>query len=183
VVDVDGSNIVINVNGVGYSVVASQDALARSRNGEEITLFIYTNVKEDSIELYGFLGKLDLKLFKNLITVSGVGPRTAIKIFAVGSRNEIVQAIVTGDASFFESVPRLGRKNAQKIIIELKNKFEEIEDFDMSDNGSKENSEVVKALEGFGFSRKEAIEGLKLVKDTDKSVEEKIKLVLKEMGK
>src|SRR3990167_8279962 len=102
--------VIVDVGGVGYNVVASRGILNKAKVNSEIELFIYTHVREDAIQLYGFLDPQELKLFENLITVSGIGPRTAIKIFSVGSREDIVRAIVTGDASFFEDVPRLGRK-------------------------------------------------------------------------
>ena len=124
-----------------------------------------------------------MKLFENLISVSGIGPKTAMNIFSVGTREEIVQAVITGDVDFFTGVPRLGKKNAQKIIIELKSKLGSIEDLDLSKIDSKENSEVIAALKTFGFSNKEALEALKNIKSEGKSTEEKIRMALKELGK
>lgn len=180
----DDPFIVIDVGGVGYSVVASKDVLGKAIINSRLKLFIYTHVREDLIQLYGFLDFSDLKLFRSLISVSGIGPKTAMGIFAVGSRLSIIQAIINADVAFFESAPRLGRKNAQKIIIELKNKFGGAkEEVDLSEKDIKERNEIVSALTGFGFSKKEALDTLKTIKGEGKSVEEKIRLALKEIGK
>ena len=174
--------IVLNVNGVGYKVLAPKSVLAKATLNGKLKLFIYTHVREDAISLFGFLDSLDLKLFENLISVSGIGPKTAMNIFSIGNREEVAQAIITGDVEFFVGVPRLGKKNAQKIIIELKSKFGSIEDLDLSKFDNKENSEVVSALKTFGFSSKEALGAVKSIKGEGKTTEEKIRLALKELG-
>lgn len=183
VVALDDPFLIIDVSGVGYSVVASKEAIGKANINSRIKLFVYTHVREDLIQLYGFLDILELKLFKNLISVSGIGPKTAMGIFGVGSRDAIIEAIIKGDVDFFMSVPRLGKKNAQKIIIELKNKFGSIGELDLLDKDIKGNKEVIEALEGFGFSKKESLEALKAIKKDEASVEEKIRLALREMGK
>ena len=179
----DDPHIVVNVNGIGYKVLASGSVLSKANLNEKLKLFIYTHVREDAISLFGFLDSLDLKLFENLISVSGVGPKTAMNIFSIGSREEIIQSIITSDVSFFTGVPRLGKKNAQKIIIELKSKLGSIEDLDLTKIDVKENSEVIVALKQFGFSNREALGALKNIKDKGKTTEEKIRLALKELGK
>ena len=179
----DDPYIIINVNGVGYKVLAPKSVLAKATLNGKLKLFIYTHVREDAISLFGFLNSLDLKLFENLISVSGIGPKTAMNIFGVGTREEIIQGIVTGDVDFFIGVSRLGKKNSQKLIIELKNKFGSIEDLDLSKIDSKENSEVIAALKTFGFSNIEAMEAQRNIKGEGKSTEEKIRMALKELGK
>lgn len=179
----DDPYIVIDVGGVGYRVVVANGVLSSISKNAKVKLFIYTHVREDAIQLYGFLDSLDLKLFENLISVSGIGPKTAMNIFSIGTRDAISQAIITGDVSFFVGVPRLGKKNAQKIIIELKGKLGSIEDLDLSKIDTKENSEVILALRQFGFSNREALEALKAIKGDGKTTEEKIRLALKYLGK
>jgi len=179
----DDPHIVIDVNGVGYKVVVANGVLSNIEKNGKVKLFVYTHVREDAIQLYGFLDSLDLKLFENLISVSGIGPKTAMNIFSIGSREEVVQAIITSDVSFFVGVPRLGKKNAQKIIIELKSKLGSIEDLDLSKMDVKENSEVIAALKSFGFSSREALEALKNIKGEGESTEEKIRMALKYLGK
>ena len=173
----------VNVNGVGYKVTASKDLLAQSSKiGDAIKLFTYTHVREDILELYGFSTRENLKLFELLISVSGVGPKTALGVFSIGSAEQILNAIAKGDVSFFTSVPRLGKKNAQKIIIELKNKVGSVVELDLSGEDVKEQEEVLEVLKTLGFSGKEAISAIKSIKK-DASTEEKIRLALKYLGK
>ena len=113
--------VIVDISGVGYRVLIADSIYTKLTIGEKIKLFTFTYVREDALELFGFLTIEDLKIFENLITVSGIGPKTALNIFSFGGRKEIIEAIIKGDVDFFTSVPRLGTKNAQKIIIELKN--------------------------------------------------------------
>lgn len=175
--------LILDVQGVGYKVLVPSSVLSNTHLGEEIKLFIHTHVREDVLELYGFVDASDLKLFTHLISVSGVGCRTALGIFSVGSRHDVVQAISAGDVSFFTSVPRLGKKNGQKIIIELRNKVGAGGDLDLSDTAGNEQGEVVEALKAFGFSQQEAHQALQGLNGQGNSVQEKIKLALKYLGK
>ena len=176
--------LIVDVNGVGYKVLVSTSILAKiSGVGDEIKLFTHTHVREDLLELYGFTDPSDLKLFEYLISVSGVGCRTALGIFSVGSRNAIVQAISEGDVSFFTSVPRLGKKNGQKIIIELKNKLGAGGDIDLSDASGADQGELISALKAFGYSAAEAQEAIRALNGKGETVEEKVMLALKYLGK
>ena len=172
--------VIVDVVGVGYKVLIPASVSASL--GQSVKLFTHTHVREDILELYGFTQPQDLKLFEYLISVSGVGCKTALGVFSVGSRSEIVNAIVTNDVSFFTSVPRLGKKNAQKIIIELKNKLGDGGDFDFTYDTDGQ-TEVVAALKTFGFSTSEAQSAVRALKGAGETVEEKIKLALKSMGK
>jgi len=177
----DNPHLIIDVNGVGYRVLVSNNILSKSAIGDRLKLFTYTHVREDQLELFGFLNREELKLFEYLIGVSGVGPKTAIGIFSVGTKDAIVSAIVNADLNFFTSVPRLGKKNAQKIIIELKSKLGSVGDLDLSGDGKADN-EVVLALKNFGFTAGEAREAIKNVQ-SDLSTQEKIRMALKYLGK
>lgn len=178
--------LIVNVHGVGYKVLVSSQVLtAITGLNTPIKLFTYTHVREDLLELYGFATYHDLKLFESLISVSGIGPKTAVGVFALGTYQEISKAIVEGDVNFFTSVPRLGKKNAQKLIIELKTKFsnaildDSIPELS-SEGGSKE---LIEALRGFGFTNKEALEAIKNSNGHGKTIEERIKQALKYLAK
>src|SRR3990167_916553 len=151
----EGNFVILDVSGVGYKVLAAQDVLEKTSKGISLELFIYTHVSEDNISLFGFLESSDLKLFENLIGVSGIGPKTAMNIFSIGSRSQIVSAIISADTSFFKGVPRLGQKNAQKIIIELKNKFGGNGELDLHCEDMSGSEEAVNALKNFGFTSSE----------------------------
>lgn len=176
--------LIIDVNGVGYNVHASRSVLMDASIGSKVKVYTYTHVRDDAIELYGFGSPEDLRLFEHLISVSGVGCKSAIGIFSVGERRDIVQAIVSGDVAFFTSVPRLGKKNAQKIIIELKPKLGSLEDLDLvTGDDTPYGEEVMEALRAFGFSSQEALTALRAVQDKDVTTSEKIRFALKYLGK
>jgi Holliday junction DNA helicase RuvA len=179
----DGATLLVNVNGVGYKISVTSEVLEKTKAGESIKVYTYTYVKEDALELFGFYSFEDLKLFEKIIAISGIGPKTALNIFSVGTREGIVEAIIKGDVDFFTSVPRLGRKNAQKLIIELKSKLGSLEELDLSETSDGESGEVVTALKSFGFTTKEAQEALRAVGKDAETTEKKIMLALKYLGK
>ncbi len=176
-------NAIIDVNGVGYKILVPDSVYKKLTIGDKLKIFTYTYVREDALELFGFLEIDDLKLFESLITVSGIGPKTAINIFSFGERKNIIEAIIKGDALFFTSVPRLGTKNAQRIIIELKNKMGGDSEMDLSGKDLVENTEVIEALRNFGFTVGEAQKALRDIKTKGLTAEEKIKLALKSLGR
>lgn len=176
--------LIIDVHGVGYKVLPSHQVLSKITGiGSEIKLYTYTHVREDLIELYGFDDAQDLRLFEQLIGVSGVGPKTAIGVFAVGSRTAIVNAITSGDVAFFTSVPRLGKKNAQKLIIELKSKLGSIEEFNLAAETDPGQDDVIAALKNFGYSTQEAVAAMRATQSEGASTSEKIRLALQYLGR
>ncbi len=164
-----------------YKVCASFPILQNKKIGDELTVFTYAHIREDAFDLYGFLDRKDLELFEMLLSVSGIGPKTAIGVFSIGTGSSIVSAIMTADVSFFSQVPRLGKKNAQKIIIELKAKVGGMGELDLSQGN--DSGDIISALKSFGFLEKEAEQALMAVKEAGKTTEEKIKLALKYLGK
>ncbi len=178
VTSIDVSSVIVDVHDVGYKVSVPTSILLSIHMGDTVKLFTYTHVRDDIFDLYGFLQQTDLKLFEKFISISGIGPKTALGIFSLGSAGEIMQSIQKGDASFFSGVPRLGRKNAQKIILELRGKLD-FDDYVISETGR----DVVSALTQFGFSEKEAREAVRAIAERGKTMEEKIKLALKYLGK
>jgi Holliday junction DNA helicase RuvA len=175
--------VIIDVHGVGYKVLVPESVYSKLIKEKEVRVFTYTHVREDALDLFGFLEAEDLGLFESLLTVSGIGPKTALNIFSFGERKDIREAIIKGDVTFFTSVPRLGTKNAQKIIIELKNKMGAGQDLDLSGKDLLENAEVIQALKNFGFSVSEAQKAVREVKKDGISTEERIRLALKALGR
>ncbi len=177
------ATIVINVHDVGYRVHVPQLILQKYHVGDSLKVFTYTHVREDILELYGFESYEDLQLFEAFLGVSGVGPKTAIGIFTVGTREQILSAIQKADVKFFTGVPRLGTKNAQKLIIELKGKLGSLAELDLNNVNAIAETEVTQALKGFGFSQKEIDEAVKAVSEKTTDTSTKIKLALKYLGK
>jgi|SRR3989344_8375114 len=175
--------VLIDVNGVGYKVLISENVYKKLKINDKIKIFTFTYVREDELALFGFLEYEDLALFENLITVSGIGPKTALNIFSFGERKEIIDAIVKGNVGFFTSVPRLGTKNAQRIIIELKGKMGGDHELDLSGKDFLENTQVLEALKNFGFSAGEVQKALRDIREVGLSAEDKIRLALRNLGK
>lgn len=173
-------HLIIDVHGVGYKVYGSY-SLLKHTIGDALQVFIHTYVREDALDLYGFISGQELRVFEYLIGISGIGPKTAMGVFALGTTSDILQAIRKADVDFFTGVPRLGRKNAQKIIIELKNKLGSETDLDLSADG--ENSEIVSALTSMGFSEKEARSAVRSVGNKGKDMNDTLRLSLKYLGK
>lgn len=173
---------VINVSGVGYKVFMSGDALVKlPEAGEKTKIYTHHYVREDAMDLYGFLNSFDLIFFETLITISGVGPKMAMSILAIASTKMLASAIVKGDAAFFTRVSGVGRKTAEKIILELKDKIQklgiDIEEFESGDH------EVLDALESLGYSAREAQNSLREIGKDIKGVENRIKEALKILGR
>src|SRR3989339_91803 len=123
VIHIDIKYFILNVNGVGYQVFANNETISNIQLDQELKFFIYTSVKEDAINLYGFKTLDELNFFKQLISVSGVGPKTALEILNQPI-NLIKTAIFTGDSAFLSKTPGIGKKTAERLILELKNKIE-----------------------------------------------------------
>lgn len=173
---------VIGVGGVGYKVFMSGDTLSKiSEVGEKTKVFTHLYVREDMMDLYGFLDSFDLVFFEILIAISGVGPKMAMSILAIAPTKLLASAIVSGDPAFFTRVSGVGRKTAEKIILELKDKVQklgiDIEGFESGDG------EVLDALETLGYSAREAQNALRQISKDTKGVENRIKEALRMMGR
>jgi Holliday junction DNA helicase RuvA len=168
--------VTVLINGVGYKAAVTPSVLNKLNSGDQVELYIHAHIRDDVFDLYGFLSKEDLVLFKLLISVSGVGPKTGMLVMDKGAAN-IRQAIGKADTGFFTLVPRLGKKNAQRIIIELKNKIGTAKDLDLA--GGSETNEVVEALKAMGYSFAEAAAMIKNMPDDLGKLEEKVKWSLK----
>jgi len=145
-------------------------------------LYTHTHVREDTLGLFGFKTQDELRFFKLLIGVSGVGPKTAILVINNGVER-ITQAIEKSDVSFFTSIPRLGKKNAQKIIIELKSKIGDSKDLDLISDDDKETHELVEVLKSFGFSKKEAQLAIRNIPGSTTKFEDRVRTALKLLGR
>jgi len=176
---VDRGNLVVMAHGVGYSVAVDNQILMSKKPGEKINLYIYTHVREDTLELIGFDKLEDLQLFEQLIEVSGVGPKLGLSIIEVDQSEAIERAIQEADVDFFTAVSGIGKKSAQRLIVELQNKVGS-EDINLRE--SPERKEVVEAIASLGFKMKEAREALREV-DVNLKVEEQIKEGLKNLKK
>ena len=145
--------LIVVCQGVGYGVNVSPRTLQQLQTQSEAELFIYTHVREESFELFGFLSREEQSLFELLLGVSGVGPRTALQITSIAP-TQIVSAVQNADISTFSSVPRVGKKLAQKIIIELRGKLGSLKELDLQPLTA-QLQEVKEALVQLGFREAE----------------------------
>ena len=115
--------LVLDVNGVGYLVAVTPSALKRAEGRGEVTLEIHTIVREDALQLYGFAEPAERELFEQLLAVTGIGPKVALAIVSGSSPAELRRAIVLEDTARFEAIPGIGKKTAQRVVLELKDKI------------------------------------------------------------
>ena len=181
--EVEEDKVIIDNNGMGYGIFMPQSSLELIGPGEELKIYTYLNVKEDAMQLYGFLSKEELNLFKKLIGVSGVGPKGGLSIITACPGDSLQMAIISGDAKAISKAQGIGAKTAQRIIIELKDKIdlEEViftnSSEAVADTGVK--SDAIEALIALGYSRTSAFNAVNKVDKITDDVEELLKLALK----
>src|SRR6187200_3482125 len=115
--------LVLHVNGVGYLVAATPAVLRRATTGAEVTVETYLHVREDALQLYGFADAEERELFVHLLTVSGIGPKVALAVVSGSPAAELRRAIALGDHARFQAIPGIGKKTAERIVLELKEKL------------------------------------------------------------
>lgn len=156
-----GNSCVMICGGVGYGVFLGERTGEMLKKQTEATLHIHTHVREDALDLFGFLTAEDKAMFEMLLTVSGVGPKTGLNI-ADASPSKIRKAVEEADVSFFSSFPRVGKKLAQKIIIELKSKVGSLAELDFMD-GSAQVKDVREALQSLGYDERDIARALRTI--------------------
>lgn len=184
---------VIDCNGVGYACKTTNQTISDLKKGQKGRLYTYLNVGENIFELYGFSSQRELNSFKMLIGVSGVGPKAALAILSVGTPESLAMAIVTGDEKSLTAAPGVGKKIAQRIILELKDKMakETASGLDFSGgNGAaapvlfaSKASEAAQALAVLGYSSQETAVALKGLDMENLPLEEIVRQGLKRMAK
>jgi len=176
-----GNYVVIDVNGIGYKIFTTPYIIGKIAGKDEVKFFIHTYVREDTLALYGFLAIEELEMFELLISISGIGPKAGLGILTVATPKTIKTAILNEDSSILTKVSGVGKKTAERVILELKNKIADIS------VGDKEeaviDSDAIEALVSMGYSVTEAREALKAVPKDLKDVGQRIKHALKNLGK
>lgn len=180
---VNQSGVVLRVQDVGYQVFVTAQLQAQlTGQASPVELVIYNHVSETALELYGFLTDEEKRLFLLLLDVSGVGPRTALAITNRGAA-EIIEAVRQAQVSFFTQVPRVGKKMAQKIIIDLTSKLGSLKELQLGQLDSRQQ-EVASALTGMGFDESDVQEVIRQHQfPEDQPIEKIIKQVLQSMSK
>jgi Holliday junction DNA helicase RuvA len=175
---IDSKFVIIDVNNIGYRVYTSTDNTASLTTGNQVKFFTYLVVREDALDLYGFQNKNDLRMFEMLISVSGIGPKGAINILSSVSIEALINAIRTGSHSHLTKVSGIGRKTAEKIVLELKDKVDNIVDSNNTTNLSSD-SDAIEALKMLGYNAEESRNALKKINRDIIDTGEKVKAALK----
>lgn len=174
IADIEEDNCIIDVNDIGYNVQISGQTMTRLPGiGERVKLFTYTNVKEDALQLYGFLSKADLEMFKKCITVSGIGPKGALGLLSAMNADDLRFAIISQDVKAISKAPGIGKRTAERLILELKDKLT-IDDamiqkeMDAYQGGNiaiddAQKKEAVEALVALGYGQTESLKAVNAV--------------------
>ena len=183
-----GNYAVVDVGGVGYKVFVTLHTFGiiaglsgRETGKKEIELYTHTYVREDTLALYGFLDVEELEMFELLISISGIGPKAATGILSIADPKTIRTAVLNEDSSILTRVSGVGKKIAERVILELKNK---VADMPMQEKTQiSGDSDVLEALITMGYSNTQAREALKNIPADVKDVGQRVKLALKNLGK
>jgi len=171
--------VILDVNGVGYKVFLSQKALSKLPEiGVNLNVFCFLDVKENTLDLYGFLDQKELEFFEILDDIRGVGPKAAIEISSLGPLEKIKERILAQDEKLFDSISGIGRKKAMTIILELTGKIKNLET-----KRTKTGDEVEDGLANLGFARQDIKRALERLPKDIKDPEQKIKMALKILGR
>lgn len=190
---IEEDKIVVDVNGIGYGIFMPAQSMGQLPPiGQNVKIHTYLNVREDSMQLFGFLTRDDLRVFKLVIGVSGIGPKGGLSILSKLTPDDLRFAVLANDAKAISSAPGIGKKTAEKLIIELKDKLsvedilerstESEEGAQISDNANGVQAEAVQALTALGYGSTESMKAVKKVEITEETtVEEVLKQALKYM--
>lgn len=192
--DIEEQKAIVDVNGVGYGIYMPQQALSLlPPMGQQVKIHTYLNIREDAMQLFGFMTKEDLNVFRLLIGVNGIGPKAGLNILSCLSPDELRFAVLSGDAKAISATPGIGKKTAEKLILELKDKLN-IEDMlehaahggDSEDLASGTDTasntmqaEAVQALTALGYGSAESLRAVKKSSPECSSVEDILKEALK----
>ncbi|MFW6007423.1 MAG: Holliday junction branch migration protein RuvA [Halanaerobiales bacterium] len=183
-----GNNIIIEVNGIGYLLEIS-NLFNCPRVGEKINVFVYTYVREDTLDLYGFEDMSERELFVTLLSVSRIGPKAAMNILSSLPYDEFIKAILSENIAALKEVSGIGPKTAKRLILELQNKIDDLAEKTKVSPVEKINNrenydQLVEALTNLGYSSQEINKGVSQVNfKEDSTLEEKIKKILSFLGK
>ena len=178
--------VVVETAGIGYKIFMSQTAINSLQNlGEEVKIYTHYYVREDNISLYGFLSNEELKMFELLLQVSGIGAKSAIAMLSQITPSSFALAVISNDVSKLVKIPGIGKKSAERIILELKDKLKneqaiaKTEEVKAVINKTEEDDEVIEALQVLGYNKKEIVKALEGLDRANLGIEDTIKQVLK----
>lgn len=174
------SSLLVETSGIGYIVRTTTDLINKTKEGSEITLLTHLAVRENSLDLYGFKDSQDLLMFELLLEVSGIGPKSALTILSIAGREILEEAVSLGDSSRLTAIGGIGKKTAEKIVVELGGKVLRSGEASV---GIQENMDVLEALKTLGYRERDIQETIKLLPKDLEGTNSKIKEALKILSK
>ncbi len=174
---------IVEVNNIGYKIFITPPLYADIKAGQEFEFYIHQYVREDAINLYGFRILSELELFEMLISITGIGPKSALGIMSIAVAEDIKESIARGDSALLTKVSGIGRKTAERVVLELKDKVGKLNIGDSQLRSNLGSSDEIDALMALGYSLPQAREALKGVDAKVKDSSERIRQALKKMGK
>lgn len=173
----NNGNIIIDVRGVGYTIACTHQTKSLVLTQNESSLYIHTIVRETALDLYGFETETDLYFFRKLLDVSGIGPRSALGIIGLASTDTLYQAIMNNNIDFLTSVPGIGKKTAERMCVELRDKLKDYTG--NTETKTKEgDQDVIDALVALGYTAGQAHQALSKIETESSDVNQKIKAAL-----
>ncbi|WP_073341343.1 Holliday junction branch migration protein RuvA [Caldanaerobius fijiensis] len=180
VVEIDDESVVVEVSGLGYQLYISKATAKMLNLGNTVKLYTYLHVRENEIKLFGFYDKNERRVFRSLISVSGIGPKVALNILSKYTPTEILTFIATDDVKSMTSIPGVGKKTAQRIIVELKDRVDKEDLISSVSSFGEATSEVVQALMALGFNKSEIAKVVDKIEGLE--IDDAIKMALKELS-
>lgn len=179
------TQIILDVNGVGYKIGISINTFEKIVDKDQVSLFVHTHVKEDSISLYGFFSESEKEMFELLISISGIGPKIALGLLSGISVIDLKEAIEEGNVSRIIAVPGIGRKTAERLVLELRSKVDDISFGEVTKSQPSIKSEAISALNTLGYNVKVAEKIVRelLIENSDYALEDLIKKALSNLNK
>jgi len=180
IIDVSLSRVIVETGGIGYIVHTIPSLIEKLHLGADVSFHTHMAVRETDISLYGFVSEDELRMFESLLTVSGIGPKSALAVLSVAGLNTLEDAIVSGDTSILTKIAGVGKKTADKIVLELSGKIASSREISGS---MKDDMDVFEALKALGYRDHQITETLKELPKDIEGANDKIKHALKILGK
>lgn len=189
--EIQSEKLILDVQGVGYQISTPYGFLAKSHAGQEVTVYTHVILREEELALYGFSSMAEKELFLQMLTVSGIGPKASLSILSTLGSAQTESAIASENLTLLTKVPGIGKKTAQRLILELKEKFKgkAVAAFGGADSIMTQeqeliHSEAMETLLALGFSQEEAKKALQTLQDSGQelSVEEQVRLALRSLA-
>ncbi len=176
--------VIVDINGISLHVFVPNSMMSKLPSvGEEIFLYTHFIVRQEELSLYGFLNAQDKAIFSLLLSVNGVGPKSALGLLSIFDSVSIAEAVVAGDIDTISKAPGLGKKTASRVVLELQSKLSGSSGFEVLSGSRTEKNEIVGALLALGYSSMEIRQAIDDDLDSDAPLEEQLRIVLQRLGR